>query len=261
MKNKLISIAVASALVISSGEILADGYDEDSTTKQNNYTAMGIGAVSGALMAGPAGLIVGGFVGSLFGRADSEVEPVGTQLATESNSVAVEELTRTPQLNETEVMMVASSNNVIAQDDNKPSQEINKIKEIVANNLNLAVYFRPGSVNYENFYSQQFSTIAKLLSEMPEMELNLEAYSDRQGNQQDNLQLSAERLQSVRDYFINSGIDASRINIHAYGEKNFLSTPGELDSYVFDRRVVVSFKLPEKGLQNSVAEAAGASAF
>ena len=88
---------------------------------------------------------------------------------------------------------------------------------------------------------------------IPEMELNLDGYSDRQGTAIDNLQLSTERLVSIRDYFVAKGVDENRINLHAYGEKDFLSTPGELESYMYDRRVVVSFKAPAQISKDNVA--------
>ena len=93
-----------------------------------------------------------------------------------------------------------------------------------------------------------------LLHEMPELELNLDGYSDRRGSQADNLLLSEVRLESVRDYFVNNGIDEKRIHLHAHGEKNFMSTPGELESYMFDRRVVVSFSHASNATNNNVAE-------
>lgn len=250
MKKKLISIAIASVLVISSGQLLADQYDEDSTTDDQGYTAIGIGATSGALMAGPAGLIIGGFLGSLYGRGEAEDELQDMEFVAESEADA---LVEAPMHDEAEDLILASTSKDIPQIDSGLSEEKNRIKEIVTNDLSIAVYFKPGSVNFESFYTQQFLTISNLLHEMPEMELNLEGYSDRQGNQSDNLQLSAERLESVRDYFVNSGIDPNRIKVRAYGEKNFLSTPGELESYVFDRRVVVSFRESTKNLQNNIA--------
>lgn len=256
MKKTFVSIAIASVLAASSSQVLADQYNEDSITNEQDYTSIGVGAVSGALIAGPVGLIVGGMVASLFGWGDSEDESQEPGLADESDSDTLAEISGH---DESKDLMVASSSNVIAFVDSESSEEPSRIKEIVANDLSIAVYFKPGSVNFESFYSQQFSTISNLLHEMPEMELNLEGYSDRQGTQADNLQLSAERLESVRDYFVNSGIDASRINVHAYGEKNFLSTPGELDSYIFDRRVVVSFMATSKDSQNNVAVVSDAS--
>lgn len=253
MKKTLVSIAITSVFAASSSQALADQYNEDTITNEDDYTAIGIGAVGGALVGGPVGFIVGGYMGSLFDSEDDE------QLAASTAEPESESLAEMTAQRSSDDLRVASSTNFIPQDNSNLTETPNRIKDIVINNLNVAVYFKPGSVDFESFYTHQFSTISNLLHEMPEMELKLEGYSDRQGTQSDNLQLSAERLESVRDYFVNSGIDASRINVQAYGEKNFLSTPGELDSYIFDRRVVVSFKAPSKSSQNNVATASDAS--
>ena len=115
------------------------------------------------------------------------------------------------------------------------------------------------SGHLEKFYSQQLSVISSLLSEIPDLELNLDGYSDRQGDEAENMQLSVARLQSVRNYFVAHGIDGDRIKVNAYGEKNFVSSPGELAAYVFDRRVVVSFTSPSVNTGSNVAAIADKS--
>ena len=135
----------------------------------------------------------------------------------------------------------------------------NGLKEIISNDLSLDVYFKAGSVDLEKFYSQQLSVISSLLSEIPDLELNLDGYSDRQGDEAENMQLSVARLQSVRNYFVAHGIDGDRIKVNAYGEKNFVSSPGELAAYVFDRRVVVSFTSPSVSTGSNVAAIADKS--
>lgn len=248
VRKTLISIAISSALTVSSSQVFADLTVGDSTADESSHTAMGVGAVSGALVAGPAGFVIGGVLGSFFGEQDAEKLESEIEATVESEPNEYNE----PD-DEFSDLMVASSNDLVPADDTELLDTADRIKQIITHDLNMAVYFKPGSVDFETFYSRQFSTITNLLHEMTELELNLDGYSDRQGSQDDNLQLSAQRLESVRDYFINSGIDKSRINVRAYGEKNFVSTPGELDSYVFDRRVVVSFRESTKNSHNSVA--------
>ena len=265
MKKKLVSIAITSVLTASSGQLLADQNAEGQATNKNDYTATGVGAATGALMAGPAGLIVGGLIGSMFSGGNSDVSsPLtlndvpadeSTIETTDETTAEAESVTPVKAGQELpEDMLLASSSKIIPLPDSKLAEDPDRIKQIITSDLNVTVYFKPGSVSFETFYTQQFSVMLNLLHEMPELELNLDGYSDRQGSMADNLLLSEVRLESVRDYFINNGIDPKRIHLHAYGEKNFMSTPGELESYMFDRRVVVSFKQIQKSTNNNIAD-------
>lgn len=261
MKKKLVAIAVTSVLTASSGPLLAEQNPDDLTTNEPNYTAMGIGAASGVLMAGAAGLIVGGFIANIIGseHSASEVQstPDNDALLAEYTDPATEasaaNAVAKPTQAKPEDLLLASANEATPLPGSHLPVVSERIKQIIADDLNISVYFKVGSVAFESFYTQQLSVMSHLLQEMPDVELHLDGYSDRHGNQSDNLRLSAERIESVRDYFVNNGIDPSRIHIRAYGEKNFLSTPGELDSYMFDRRVVVSFRLPSSATDNTVA--------
>ncbi|MCW8826616.1 MAG: OmpA family protein [Gammaproteobacteria bacterium] len=271
MKKRIISIAVASVLAASSTQLMAEQNDSDFKLSADNYTSMGIGAAAGALIAGPAGLVIGGIMGTMYNPQD--IEPVSdfqesyseTNLAVEQSEQPlenrVEEVQQAESVNAesieddaTEAVMVASANSSPSFNYSKQQEETNRIKEIITYDLSMDVYFKPGSVNFESFYARQLSSVLNLMKAMPELQLNLDGYSDRQGSEADNLQLSTERLDSVRDYFVSNGIDVNRINLQAHGEKNFVSTPGELESYIFDRRVVVSFEIsPQQGSKSAVA--------
>ena len=252
MKKKLISIAIASLIVTNTGQVLASQDIEDSTDDNQQVTAIGIGAVSGALLAGPAGLIVGGIVGAIAGRQDSDLESEvqGVDQLAETESMLNEMLATSKQDEVTEDLVVASAGNEVPVIE---AEAISPIQEIISNDLSMDVYFKAGSVDVEKFYTQQLSVLANLLQEIPDLQLNLDGYSDRQGKEADNLQLSVARLESVREYFVDQGIDDGRINVKAYGEKNFVSTPGDLDTYMFDRRVVISFKATPSNSPSNVA--------
>ena len=253
ISKKVISIAVASIIATGSTQGMASQATDNVPHTKKQSAAISIGAVSGALIAGPVGFIIGGLAGSVIGRNDQKTEVQNVDTLADTESMLSEMLVSAKQHDQSKGLLVASANNVIPMNVSKPDEVIDGLKQIISNDLSMDVYFKAGSVNLENFYSQQLSVISSLLNEMPDLQLNLDGYSDRQGNQADNLQLSVARLESVRRYFVKNGIDNHRIDIRAHGEKNFVSTPGELAAYVFDRRVVLSFETIKPVINNNVA--------
>ena len=169
MKKKIVSIAIAIVFAVSSSQVLADMYDEDSTENELNYTAIGIGATSGGLILGPVGILVGGVIGSFYGSNAPEDEPQSMEPTTES---VVDTLAENSAHDNSGALMLASSSEDIAFLDQDASATLHKasdrIKEIIISDFNVVVYFKPGSVDVENFYSKQFSTLSNLLNEMPD---------------------------------------------------------------------------------------------
>ena len=258
MNKKIISVAIAAIISTGSNQVLASPF-EDESSSDNAYTEIGIGAIGGALLAGPAGLIIGGVVGSILGGQDDAEEVQAFEDLADYESIMNEESAAVSVNDEPESIFLASVGSSLPLPVAEQADATNGLKEIISNDLSLDVYFKAGSVDLEKFYSQQLSVISSLLSEIPDLELNLDGYSDRQGDEAENMQLSVARLQSVRNYFVAHGIDGDRIKVNAYGEKNFVSSPGELAAYVFDRRVVVSFTSPSVSTGSSVAAIADKS--
>jgi outer membrane protein OmpA-like peptidoglycan-associated protein len=91
------------------------------------------------------------------------------------------------------------------------------------------------------------------MQQLPDIDIHLEGYSDRRGDKDTNLVLSNQRLDSVRNQLLQAGIDASRIHVSAYGELQFISTPGDLEAYTFDRRVVIRFQHSSASTNDPVA--------
>ena len=261
MKKKIISIAIASIIATGSGQVMADQENRDTSNNKKQVTAISIGAVSGALIAGPAGLIVGGIVGALAGRSGSESEVEGVGNLAETESMLNEMIEASKKDDHLQNVVLASASSEVPMMDAEFPESTNTVQEIVSNDLSMDVYFKAGSVDVEKFYSQQLSVLSHLLSELPDLRLNLDGYSDRQGSEADNYQLSVARLESVREYFVKHGIDDNRINVNAYGEKDFISAAGDLGAYMFDRRVVVSFETIPSNSSNSVATNTGTSSF
>jgi outer membrane protein OmpA-like peptidoglycan-associated protein len=59
---------------------------------------------------------------------------------------------------------------------------------------------------------------ARWLTERPETHVVIEGYADPTGSHEKNLALGQTRAESVRDYLVSAGIDASRMEVISYGD-------------------------------------------
>ena len=258
MKKTLITIAIASSILASTAQTAYAAGKQSDENSNIPYAGMGIGATAGAVIAGPIGFIAGGIIGGLAehhnGMTNPEPEP--QQLSQKNNDTASDLsvisqdiMTEEPQLTETETLTVAAaSNDVIEIYDEK-----NDISTIISDTFSLDVFFLSGSVSVDPYYNSRIKAVSELMQSVPDIDVYLDGYSDRRGTQQDNIELSNLRLESVRDLFIQSGVEPSRIHTHAYGEKSFISAVGNLEAYTFDRRVVIRFGISESERSNPVA--------
>lgn len=62
--------------------------------------------------------------------------------------------------------------------------------------------------------------LVETLNDNPELRIELRAHTDYRGSDKNNDELSQARAQSVVDYLIEKGIDASRLEPKGYGERN-----------------------------------------
>ena len=284
MKKSILNIAVSMALssALFSGSVLstqayADGMITDEVIPENIaiinndtsnptssetylYPGMGVGAATGTLVAGPAGFVVGGLFGAIFGsRQDKTNDPEKTlQTGTVADStltaasvqkdehISIDEFTAgttaTPQTdtdNNLYLAQLGSIDSVIEEDINLQQEDI---MNILVSDLSLDVYFRSGSTDIEKFYPARLTAIADLVNTMNKLELHLDGYTDRRGDKTQNLALANERIDKVREQLINAGVDESRIVSKAFGEAKMKSAAGNLEAYTFDRRVVIRFE-------------------
>ena len=260
MNRKLVTLAITTCLLSAT---VHNAYADDTGTRSDRhkqYVGTGIGATAGALVAGPVGFIVGGVIGNLAGRHDAINEnagqpPTDTHLLAEASSHQTAEAA-----SQTSIADLISANRTSDSDSmvNETSTTGKpQLLDAVLPAAELEIFFLSGSTEVETFYKPRIQAISKLLHAEPAIEVRLEGYSDRRGDRVENLQLSRARIESVQAQLTKAGIDADRINIRALGEQNFISSPGDLEAYTFDRRVVISLDLPTTETERPVAVSAG----
>ena len=257
MKQQFISIAITTALLAGTAyNVYADDQKaSDNTHKQ--FIGTGIGATAGAVVAGPVGFIVGGLIGNLAARHDAMTAGRAEQAVTANESplpAAIQPPSATLADNTTtETIVVAQAGEIEPVINGDIVDHTSELKDILIEDMNLDVFFLSGSTAVETFYQPRLQAVAKLMQQLPDVDIQLKGYSDRRGDKDSNLELSNQRLDSVRNELVQAGIDASRIHMSAFGEQQFVSTPGDLEAYTFDRRVVIRFQHSSGTAKNPVA--------
>ncbi|MBS3738326.1 OmpA family protein [Mesohalobacter halotolerans] len=107
-------------------------------------------------------------------------------------------------------------------------------------------YFNTGKTNLNYNSKQNLDIIASVLKENPKVHLIIETHTDANGNEEVNMQLSQERVQSIKDYLVEKGIDASRIKTKAFGENQPKVNNDTKENRQRNRRVEFGFYASEE---------------
>lgn len=270
MKKSLLNIAITLAFssAVFSGSVLstqayandltADNTSNNTAAESYLYPGMGIGAASGALVAGPLGMLVGGLLGAIAGanQETATTPEVMAELPAENLFTAeplkTEQQENTAQSDSSEQHNIQLAQlgeiNTVVDKSIEPQQEA--LLDILTADLSLDVYFRSGSTSIESFYPARLVAIAKLMNTMDQLELHLDGYTDRRGDKAKNTELANQRIEKVRAQLVDAGVDESRIVSKAFGEMKMVSAPGDLEAYTFDRKVVIRF---QRATENSIS--------
>lgn len=115
----------------------------------------------------------------------------------------------------------------IAEAEAKKKEKIATIvaaeKDIVKDKDRLLIKTDPIYFDYDLWYIRKESKpilnkVIELMKKYPDMVVEIGSHTDNRGNAKYNLDLSAKRANSTRDYFISQGIPAKRIFARGYGE-------------------------------------------
>jgi outer membrane protein OmpA-like peptidoglycan-associated protein len=75
----------------------------------------------------------------------------------------------------------------------------------------------------------------------PRRVIRIEGYSDSNGEEADNLELSRQRAQSVADVLIDLGVDSQRMVVDGYGENYPIADNASTRGRAQNRRVEIVF--------------------
>jgi OOP family OmpA-OmpF porin len=90
--------------------------------------------------------------------------------------------------------------------------------------------------------TSSFSILDKAVSEMkksPETKFVLNGYSSAEGTPEHNLQLSVDRANAVKSYFVNAGLNGTNFTVVGHGEKNPISNNNSEEGRIINRRTEI----------------------
>lgn len=108
------------------------------------------------------------------------------------------------------------------------------------------IYFDFNKASFRKSSYDELNKLERLLSENPDIIVEIAGHTDNIGNAAYNKKLSQQRANAVVDYVVNKGISKSRITAKGYGEElPMASNDDEAEGRALNRRV--EFKVLSKG--------------
>lgn len=80
------------------------------------------------------------------------------------------------------------------------------------------IYFRVNKATIRPVSFPILDTVTQVLTDYPDIKVEVQGHTDSQGNDAHNLDLSQRRAESVREYLVSRGVSADRLRPKGYGE-------------------------------------------
>lgn len=120
----------------------------------------------------------------------------------------------------------------------------NPLKDLLAKSLS-DLNFKSGSAEILASSFPFLDSVAKNLSDYPELLLTLTGHTDGQGEEAYNQKLSENRANAVRTYLIGKGIGENKIEATGKGESEPIATNDNAEGRAKNRRVVFTLSAVE----------------
>jgi len=123
--------------------------------------------------------------------------------------------------------------------DNTRTERIYYLKPLeVGLKINLdKIYFERGLANLIDSSYIQLDKVVEVMKDNPSMEIELTGHTDNQGDADKNLDLSQERVETVKDYLVKNGIGEDRITGKGYGGSRPIASNASEETRRLNRRV------------------------
>lgn len=210
---------------------------ETGQAAHKDTAGFGIGALIGGVLGGPIGAVAGAAGGTWLGAREAERDQNRDQLAGDLAA-------RTAELEQLRARLAALE----AEDKTLRTVRLDRGRQDAAElsrALSVAVYFRTDSSELEAGARQRLENIARYLRDYPRLRIHVAGHADRRGSPAYNQRLSKRRAESVARVLEQAGIEQQRIHTEGHGQARARAANGDLEAYVFDRRVSIELSLTD----------------
>ena len=219
--------------------------NNDSHKFTEETTGFFSGAILGGFAGGPSGVIFGAAFGALLGdkwlsnkealrEAQFALEKSDTELTLIRDQLA--DINRNHSLSQSE-----NHRRLISLNDISELPEISK-RDPSCCEAKISIHFKTGHSEIEEHYKEELKMISSQARHRENSTIEIFGYADRSGDSASNLELSKERINSVRRFLTQNGIDQSFVSTVAYGDTNPLEPNSSYETDFFDRRVTIYLK-------------------
>ena len=193
---------------------------------------IGSGAVIGAVIGGPVGFMVGGAFGAKLGDNIHQ------------KNESIDELAVSLQRSKSDLKTLNASYDSV-QDELKQMQEVARpeLVSMLEAGIAMDLLFRTDESVLADTTGDRLASLGRRLATMSDIQVRLDGFADERGDETYNYNLSAQRVEFVRDQLVAAGIHPSRIQISAHGEAP--AQDASVDSYALERRVSLTLFLDD----------------
>jgi outer membrane protein OmpA-like peptidoglycan-associated protein len=206
------------------------------------------GAVIGGFAAGPFGAVIGAGLGTWLGNRVHRAGDAGTAeakvAALQTDKTALE--SEKSALADEKTALTEANRNLNARLEDltqrvETAQVAHENGSDLLDGLQGDVLFRTGSAEITPEIAHQVGVLAQTVAKAPSLKVRLDGYADPRGTAEDNMKLSQERANAVRDLFLAAGIHEDLLEVNAYGKSQ--SVAADNDGYALERRVRLTLQV------------------
>ncbi|HEU4579173.1 MAG TPA: OmpA family protein [Polyangiaceae bacterium] len=121
------------------------------------------------------------------------------------------------------------------------------------------VLFESGGDSLSQLAERRLDTVVQALAAYPDRPILVEGYTDSQGSEEKNQQLSQRRAEAVREYLQQRGIDPARLRAVGKGEANPVASNDTAEGRANNRRVEIVVERVSESRSSSTSDSSSAS--